>query len=418
MPIGLAIVADDFTGGLMVANFIEALGIPVPLLTDPALLPDLGDQEVVVVATRLRFAPAAEAVASLDPILRALDAVGTRQLFYKYCSTFDSTDEGNIGPCADALIRHRGRGPILFGPAFPDLRTFVHEGYMFYRDRLISESSKRLDPITPMNDPDLVRVLQRQTTTRVGLLPHRILHQGPGAAAAWLDAEGNRGIRFFITDAVDNDDVRCSATVALHAPLVTGGDSLAIELARQHRAARGARAPDSPPDAPVPAGRSAAVLAGSCGAATLDQLSAFEERHPVLRIDPLATPDIDGAVTEALAWADGRLDAGPVGFTTAMGPEGVQAVQAVLGVMGAARRAEALLGGIAAGLFARGVRRFIVSGGETSRGRRHRARHPPHPRAAGRRSRQRALRGIRPRADRPAAEARQDRRAGPIPARA
>lgn len=365
MSIRFAIIADDFTGGLFVASNLERRGIPVLYVSDPAVLPTIGDQEVLVLATRLRFLPAGEASARLDALTDALDVVGTRFLYYKYCSTFDSTEAGNIGPCADLLMRKYGLERLVFSPGYPDFRTYVHEGYLFYKDRLISESIKRFDPITPMNDPDVVRVLQRQTAERVGLLPHRVLHAGVEAARDHVRDLERSGARYVVMDCVDNDDIACGANVYRQDRVTTGADALAVELAQQWRKAEGALVvrDASPLDRGV---GTEAVLVGSCSEITLRQRDHFAGSNPLCDID-IRDGDAQTLAARALAWADAHLSAGKrLGFSVAGDPDFVAATQAIYGVMGAARKAETVLALIAKGLGERGVRKFVVSGGETS----------------------------------------------------
>lgn len=364
MTIRLAVISDDFTGGLMVASHLEKMGIPCPYYTRPKALDPEESHEAAVIATRMRFAPSHEAVTLLRGITDMLDHIGVQQIFYKYCATFDSTDEGNIGPCADALMAKYHLDRLVFSPGFPDFRIFVHEGYMHYKDRLISESIKRFDPITPMSDPDMARVLQRQTRQRVGLLPHHVLHRGVPAAWAWLNEQAAMGVRYFMTDSVDNDDIDRTAALALDAKIVTGGDALPMALARLHRERRGPLV--SPSAAIRHVAGPGVVLAGSCGIATLEQLAHFEQTWPVLRIDLLESVADPQVVAGSVLWALERLPAGPVAVTTAADPDVVERVQAKLGVMGAAQRAEEILAQVATQLHARGVRRFAVSGGETA----------------------------------------------------
>jgi uncharacterized protein YgbK (DUF1537 family) len=365
MSVRFAVIADDFTGGLFVASNLEKIGIPALYVCDPDILPAVGDQEVLVVATRLRFMPAAEAVATLDRLTVALDVIGAEHIFYKYCSTFDSTDEGNIGPCADFLIRKYQQPRLIFSPGYPDLRTYVHEGYMFYKDRLISESIKRFDPITPMNDPDMARVLQRQTAEKVGLLPHRVLHRGSAFAHDYVREQQGKGVRYFLIDCVDNDDVALGAAIFRRDRVTTGADALAIELASQWRMedARPA-AQDRPP--PVRGQGGEAVLVGSCSEVTLRQRDHFALSNPVLDID-ICEAEGDVLTESSLDWAQGQLNAGrAIGFSVAGDPAAVTRAQSMFGVMGAARKAEAVLAGIAEGLAEKGVRKFVVSGGESS----------------------------------------------------
>ncbi|CDX45343.1 conserved hypothetical protein [Mesorhizobium plurifarium] len=365
MSVRIAVIADDFTGGLFVASNLEKLGIPVFYVCDTAVLHEAADGEVLVIATRLRFMPPARAVAALDGLTTMLDEIGVEHIFYKYCSTFDSTDEGNIGPCGDLLIGKYGQRRLVFGPGYPDLRTYVHEGYMFYKDRLISESIKRSDPITPMNDPDMARVLQRQTAETVGLLPHRVLHRGVEFARGYVDDQQEKGVRYFLMDCVDNDDVATGATIFRHDHITTGADALAIELISQWTSEdAGTRHRTPSPVARAEGGE--VVLVGSCSGVTLRQRDHFAQDNPMLDID-ICEADEDILTGRALAWADEKLGAGqPIGFSVAGDVASVADAQAKFGIMGAARKAEAILAGIARGLGGRGVRKFVVSGGETS----------------------------------------------------
>lgn len=364
MSIGIGVVADDFTGGLYIASKFEQLGIRVACVTDPDCLPDLGDQAVVVIPTRIRFMPAQDAVALMDRLTTALDRCGTRQCFYKYCNTFDSNDDGNIGPCADLLAQKYALPRLVFSPAYPDSRSYVLEGYMFYKDRLISESIKRFDPITPMSDPDLARVLQRQTREKVGNLPHRILFQGLDAARAHVDELTGRGTRYILMDGADPADIACGAELFEQDRVATGSDALVIELAKRQRD----RMPSAiAPRQPIQHARGAsAVLVGSCSDITLDQLADFEQRHPVLRLDILQD-EPENLSAQALEWASAHLHSGkPVAISVATNAAGFERTQKALGVLGAARKAETILAHVARGLFDRGVRRFVVAGGETS----------------------------------------------------
>jgi len=365
VAIGICTISDDFTGGLMVASHIERDGIRCPLIVDPEAIDEIGDSEAAVVASRLRFMPAADAVALIDRLSSRVMQAGTKQLVYKYCATFDSTDDGNIGPCADLLTRKYGMERMFFSPGFPDFRIFVHEGYMFYKDRIISESIKRFDPITPMNDPDMARVLQRQTKEKVGLLPHRVLVEGEGAAARHVAAEMLAGVRYFMVDSVDNSDMETTARLALDDLVTTGGDAMPIMLARmRRRLGMGASTTAEPVRH---AGGRAVVLAGSCGPATLDQLDYFEQSRPLLRLDVQdISADPDAAVRRALAWAEEKGVDGAVAITTAAGPERVAAIQAAIGQRQAAQLAEATLAAVASGLHRAGARCFVVAGGETS----------------------------------------------------
>ena len=293
----------------------------------------------------------------------AFVGAGYARLAYKACATFDSTAEGNIGPAADFLADLQGLRPVLMSAGFPRYGTTVHQGYLFYRGRLVSESIKRFDPLTPMSDPDLVRFLSLQTPHRIGLVAHATLRRGLPAtheAVAALSAEGHGHIFF---DTTDDSDVEVAADLAAARPcVVAASDPLIVAYAK--RLAQGAVADPVPP--PCHVAGPGAVIAGTVGPVILQQLSRFGAAHPVLTIDLLDPGGEEAAVTAALDWAARLIGSQPFAISTATDQAGVERTQAALGPIVAARRAEHLLGAIAAGLRDRGVSRFVVAGGETS----------------------------------------------------
>lgn len=361
MQRALGIVADDFTGALMVAGYLEGAGIQCPVLFSPDA--EIPPSSVVIVGTRARTMPVAEALAELGRFADAFARAGCKRLAYKACATFDSTEDGNIGPAADYLADRAGIRPVLMSAGFPRFSTTVHQGYMFYRGRLVSESIKRFDPLTPMSDPDLVRFLGRQTPHAIALLNHATLRTGAEATINAIEAFAAEGAGHVFFDTTDDGDVEVAADVAAAMTrVVVASDPLIISYAtRLGRAEPMEQAPwpqhiDGP----------AAVLAGSVGPVILAQLAAFSARHPVLTLDLLDPSGEEGLVSSALDWASGRIGDEPFAISTAAGPEDVAAAQAAFGAIGAARRAERILGAIAKGLRDRGVRRFVVAGGETS----------------------------------------------------
>lgn len=357
----LGIVADDFTGGLMVAGYVEGAGIACPVLFDRSELASLDPCEVVIVATRMRLIPAAQAVADVADIAERLDAAGCDQVAYKVCASFDSTDDGNIGPVADLLAERYGQSPLLISAGFPRFGSTVHQGYLFYRNRLVSESIKRFDPLTPMTDPDLVRVLSRQTTKRVGLLPHAALHAGIEVAETRLRALVLEGIDYVMMDCSDDTDAETGARLASKSRATVGSDAHIIAFARTVAAKAGASVAP-----PVHASGPAAALVGSVGPVAMAQLAAFGQEHPVLTLDLLDGRAEEAIVADALAWAQDRIGDRPFAVTTADETEIVERAQQAFGALEAARKAERLLAGVARGLVERGVRRLVVAGGETS----------------------------------------------------
>jgi uncharacterized protein YgbK (DUF1537 family) len=295
--------------------------------------------------------------------VEALEAAGCTRIAYKACASFDSTETGNIGPAADLLSDRRGGAPVLMSAGYPAFNATVHQGYLFYRGRLVSDSIKRHDPATPMSDPDLARFLSRQTRTPVALLPHSVLRKGVDAARAAFVSLVAAGTRHVLADTSDDGDVTVSTALAVaEDAVVVASDPLILGYAK----ALAQNLPAEPVAALRHAEGPAAVLAGSVGPVVLAQLATFAQRYPVLALDLLDPRSEADQIAAALAWASPRIGAEPFAISTSTDPEGVARVQAVLGVAGAALRAERLLAGVAHGLVARGVVRLVVAGGETS----------------------------------------------------
>jgi uncharacterized protein YgbK (DUF1537 family) len=365
MPL-LGCIADDFTGASDLASMlvgsgmraVQLIGVPPPDAPAP-------EADAVVVALKSRTAPAAEAVAD------SLGGVGRRgglrgpPFFLKYCSTFDSTDAGNIGPVADALIAALDCGFALACPAFPANGRRVFQGHLFVGDQLLHESGMQNHPLTPMRDANLVRVLSRQSEGSVGLVPWQTVAQGALAIRRAMTALKEQGRRYAIVDALSDADLRAIGAAAASQALITGGSGVAMGLAENFRA-QGVLQPQ--PDAgalPAIAG-AAAVLAGSCSRATLAQIARAREQMPVLELDPLALPDAEALAAQAAAWTAGRLGAAPVLIAASAAPERVAALQAKLGAAAAGALVEQAMARIAQHLRAQGVRRLVVAGGETS----------------------------------------------------
>lgn len=361
----LGCIADDFTGATDLASTLVRHGmrtvqlIGVPDASDPA-----PDADAVVVALKSRTAPVAEAVRQSLDALHWLQAAGCRQFFHKYCSTFDSTDEGNIGPVADALIEALGCGFALACPAFPANGRTVYQGHLFVGHALLSESGMENHPLTPMRDPNLVRVLSRQTDGTVGLVPFVTVDRGAAAIRAAMTALKEQGRRYAVVDALTDAHLLAIGEAAEGQALVTGGSGVAMGLPDNFRRAGLLAEHDAGALPDVPG--HAAVLAGSCSRATLFQIGTARDRVPTLELDPLALPDADALARRALEWSEGKLGAAPVVIAASATPERVRALQDRLGREAAGALVEQALAAVAEGLVARGVRRLVVAGGETS----------------------------------------------------
>ena len=362
----LGCIADDFTGATDLANMLVRGGMRTLLALG---VPDRAsgiDADAVVVALKSRTEPAEEAVALSLAALDWLRGAGARQFFFKYCSTFDSTERGNIGPVADALMTALGTDLSIACPAFPENGRSVFRGHLFVGDVLLSESGMQNHPLTPMTDANLVRVLQRQTQRRVGLARFDTVAGGEPALRARFDALRQEGCGIAIVDALSNDDLMTIGAACADMPLLTGGSGVALGLPRNF-AAQGLLG-DAGQASRMPAIDGAAlVVAGSCSGATQGQVAHWRESgRPALRIDPLALAAGDPVVAQALVWAREHLSAGPVLVYATSAPQDVAAVQAKLGVQRAGALVEQALAGITRELVDAGVRKLVVAGGETA----------------------------------------------------
>ncbi len=362
----LGAIADDFTGATDLCSMlvrggmrtVQVIGVP----TADQLAPDV---DAVVVALKSRTAPVRQAVDESLAALHWLRAAGVRQFFFKYCSTFDSTDQGNIGPVADALVAALGCGFALACPAFPTNARTVYQGHLFVGGTLLNESGMEHHPLTPMTDANLVRVLSRQTDGTVGLVPFVTVDQGSEAIRDAMTRLKEQGRRYAIVDAITDAHLVAIGEAAASHALITGGSGVAMGLGGNFRRL-GLLATQADPAALPPLAGARAVVAGSCSRATLAQIGFARDYLPVLELDPLGTPDAAELSAAALAWADGKLGAKPVVIAASAPPEKVAALQARLGREQAGALLEDALARIAEGLVARGVRQMVVAGGETS----------------------------------------------------
>lgn len=365
MSVLLGCIADDFTGATDLASTLVKEGMrAVQLIGVPGADQRAPDAEAVVIALKSRTIAPEDAVAQSRAALAWLRAAGARQIFFKYCSTFDSTEAGNIGPVADALLADLGADFALACPGFPANGRSVFMGHLFVGDQLLNESGMQDHPLTPMTDPHLVRVLSRQTDGDVGLAEYATVEAGPAAIAERFKALRAAGVRYAITDAVTERHLRSIGTAARDVALITGSSGIAMGLPDNFRAA--GLVAEAVDDGLDPAGGAAAVLSGSASRATQGQVAAMRQTHEAHFLDPLVTPDASALAAGALNWADARLGERPILIYSTTAPALVRAAQDKLGVSKACALIEEAQGKIAQGLVARGVRRLVVAGGETS----------------------------------------------------
>jgi len=280
MALLLGGIADDFTGATDLCNTLVRRGMrTVQLIDVPAPGAPVPDAEAIVVALKSRTIPAGEAIDKSLGALAWLRRAGARQILFKYCSTFDSTDAGNIGPVAEALLDALGSDFTLFCPAFPENGRTIYQGYLFVGDVLLSESGMRDHPLTPMRDPSLVRVLQRQSRGKVGLEPQSDVARGAAAIHDAFAALRQAGFRHAIVDAIADRDLEAIGEAAADFPLITGGSGIALGLPGNFRR-RGLLGPAGEADALPRIEGAAAVLSGSCSEATQAQVACLLYTSP------------------------------------------------------------------------------------------------------------------------------------------
>jgi uncharacterized protein YgbK (DUF1537 family) len=366
MSLLLGCIADDFTGATDLASMLVRHGMAtVQLIGVPGSGVDAGDAQAVVVALKSRTIPAAEAIEQSLEALAWLQAQGARQILFKYCSTFDSTDQGNIGPVSEALLDALGSDFTITCPALPENGRSIYMGHLFVGERLLSDTHMRHHPLTPMTDSNLVAVLGRQSKTPVGLVAYPAVERGPDAIRARFAELRREGKRQAIADATSDRHLVDLGTAAADLALITGGSGIAMGLPANFRRA-GLLKDSEHADALPPVGGHAAVLAGSCSAATLEQIERFAASGPVLPLNPVALVQGGGEIERAIGWAEQRLGEAPLLIRSSAPPEEVARVQEVLGRERAGTAVEAAMAQIARALVERGVRRLVVAGGETS----------------------------------------------------
>ncbi|MGZ2258807.1 3-oxo-tetronate kinase [Roseobacter sp. A03A-229] len=359
----LGCIADDFTGATDLAGLLARSGVQVSLrIGVPEERPrDTASFEVI--ALKCRTAPVLEAVDECRAALSWLREAGAQRFFWKYCSTFDSTAEGNIGPVAEALMADLGVRQTIYCPAFPENGRSIFMGNLFVGQQPLAESPMKDHPLTPMRDSNLMRLLAPQVTGATGLVDRLTVARGADAIRQALDDLASQDIAHVITDAVADADLQQIAGACQAMPLLTGGSALAMPLPALY-AAEGLLPQEVDERSRPTVGPGAVVLSGSCSAMTRAQVAAYQAKAPSYRLNPIRlVAEGTGAAKEWLA--DQSMDAAPIIYATAE-PEDVRAAQAELGTAQAGAVVEAALAEFATLARTQGARRFVVAGGETS----------------------------------------------------
>ncbi|HTD90115.1 MAG TPA: 3-oxo-tetronate kinase [Burkholderiales bacterium] len=362
----LGCIADDFTGATDLANnlvrggmrTVQTVGVPDALLTE--------EVDAAVVALKSRTTPVADAVAQSLAALHWLQQHGCRQIYFKYCSTFDSTPAGNIGPVTEALMHALDCDFTIACPAFPEAGRTVFKGNLFVGDVPLHESGMRHHPLTPMTDANLVRVLQAQMKGKAGLLGYEDVARGPAAIRARMAVLKSAGVKVAIVDAISNDDLFKLGQAVHDMPLVTAGSGVAIGLPQNFKAAGALLASATATALPRTSGYRA-IVSGSCSVATNAQVAHFIKVGGAAHtLDTVKLAAGEPEVARALDWAKPLLAAGPVLVYSTLAPAQVQAIQSRLGAGAAGQLVENAFADIARGLVDAGVDQLVVAGGETS----------------------------------------------------
>ena len=364
MSIFVGCIADDFTGATDLAGFLVKQGFrTIQLNGVPAEEPDLGEVDAVVIALKSRTIAPDEAIAQSLEALNRLKTWGCHQFYFKYCSTFDSTEKGNIGPVIDALLDDLGEDFTIACPALPVNGRSIYQGHLFVNGVLLNESGMQDHPLTPMTDPNLVRFLSKQVRGKVGLVPYEIVEQDSEEiqkAFRKLEAEGNR---YAIVDAVTDHHLRHIGQAVKDLKLITGGSGLSMYLIDNFEL-EGAqnRSADHMPEIPG----NVAMLSGSCSLMTREQVAQAKEKFPSFYLDPIQLFKNPGFMEGAIQWALEHAEQDSVLIYTTSSPEQVKELQDLLGVEKAGDLAENSLKKIAKSLARAGIRKFVIAGGETS----------------------------------------------------
>jgi uncharacterized protein YgbK (DUF1537 family) len=357
----LGCIADDFTGASDLANTLAREGMRTRMFIG---VPDRRDHDcdAGVIALKTRSVSASEAVEASLSALAWLREAGCRQFVFKYCSTFDSTPQGNIGPVAEALANALDARGVIVCPAFPGAGRTIYQGHLFVGDRLLSESGMERHPLTPMTDPDIRRWLALQSKAVPGHVDHRAVREGQATIASRLAKHADVGTVLVVVDAIDEEDLRVIGRAAADAVLLTGGSGVALGLPANFRTA-GLLNNDA--SGFVGNDGDAVVLSGSCSVATREQVAKYRARYPSLAIDPDRLLTGERVRDEAQAFLAQHKGRSPLIFSSDE-PERVRAAQDRHGASVAAGAVEELFGELGARAASTGYGRLVVAGGETS----------------------------------------------------
>ncbi|ROR05625.1 3-oxo-tetronate kinase [Erwinia sp. JUb26] len=362
----LGVIADDFTGATDIASFLVQNGMSTVQVNGVPQDDRRLDAEAIVVSLKSRSCAAEKAVEDSLAALAWLQQQGCERFYFKYCSTFDSTAKGNIGPVTDALLAALGETQTVISPALPVNGRTVYLGHLFVMNQLLSDSGMRHHPVTPMTDSNLLRLMEAQATGKAGLIASQTLDRGAEAVRAELAALAAEGVRYVVLDALNEQHLLTQGEALREMKLVTGGSGLAIGLARQWASSGWDR--EQAQAAGKPQGGRAVVISGSCSTMTNRQVARYRQQASSLAVDvERALEQRDAYAHELCDWVAGHAEEAlaPMLFATSE-PETLQRIQQQYGAQQSSEAVEQLFASVVRELQLRGWQRFIVAGGETS----------------------------------------------------
>ena len=366
MPITLGCIADDFTGATDLANMLVKGGLKtIQLLGTPSKNDVVPSVDAVIIALKTRTIPVEDAIEQSLQAMNWLKNAGVKQFFFKYCSTFDSTDEGNIGPVIDALMAGLETQFTIACPAFPETERTIFKGHLFVGDKLLSESPMKDHPLTPMTDSNLVSTLSRQTSQKVGLVEYTNISGGPSEIRKAFNQLQKEGVAIAVTDILNDEHLYFLGEAVKDFKLITGGSGIALGLPSQLKSDKNHKEETTVHKLPEVLGKEL-ILSGSCSEMTLAQVNEFSKKYCTLKLNPVELAESNSALDNAVDWVIQAKGVEPILVYASAPPDAVKEVQQRLGRDLASSTVENALAKIARAAVQNGFRRIVVAGGETA----------------------------------------------------
>lgn len=361
----LGVIADDFTGATDIAGFLVANGMKTIQLNGVPQEEMSLTADAVVISLKSRSCPVNEAVSLSIQALHWLQAQGCPQFYFKYCSTFDSTPQGNIGPVTDALLNELGESFTIICPSLPVNGRSVYQGHLFVQGELLNESGMRHHPVTPMKDANLMRLMEAQAQGRAGLVNYQQIEQGAETIAARFDALRQQGYRYAVVDTLNDAHLASIGRACRELKLITGGSGLAAGIAQNWANALSDQSVAM--QAGQPGSGSTVILSGSCSVMTNRQVAAYQSQAAHFALDVKQCLCEPAYIEQVLDWVISHLNEplAPMVYATAQ-PHTLHAIQAEFGAQASSQAVEQFFHHLVQRLQQHGVSNFIVAGGETS----------------------------------------------------